>query len=218
MNGFQPILTAAPNVAGNPSTFCHGHASYGTTTTTSLSDMIHPRTFFVPILMLVVLMVGTSNVRGQELINQEPEIKAKLVALQRRLWTWPSAATPAAGAPFKIGILGNDPFQLGQINYLDQRLAAEKNVLVLRLANVNAYEPCHILVVSQAEDLQPALERTQGESVLIIAQSPGLAKQGAVMNLPVVQNRVKMEINLGAAKKAGLTPNPGLLRSAEIIR
>jgi hypothetical protein len=54
--------------------------------------------------------------------------------------------------------------------------------------------------------------------VLVIGQSPGLARQGAVMNLSVVQNRVKMEINLSAATRAGLTPNPGLLRSAEILR
>jgi hypothetical protein len=188
--------------------------------------MIASRFFLlVPACALVVLLASTAHVRaqptaarGQQLINKEPAIKAKFVALQRALWTWPPAAAPAPGMPFKIGILGNDPFQQGQINHLDQRLAGERDVVVLRFAKVDEYEPCHILVVSKAEDLQPALEQTQGGNVLVIAQAPGAAKQGAVMNLPIVQNRVKMEINLSAAKKASLKPESGLLRIAEIIR
>ena len=74
MTGFQQILPAAPNVAGDPCCFCHGHANYPTVATKSLNDMIHPRAFFVSILALVVLMVGTSNIRGQDVINQEPDI------------------------------------------------------------------------------------------------------------------------------------------------
>ena len=175
--------------------------------------MNRPQTHIVPLLAIAVLVLGASNVRAAEgMIDNEPEIRAKLVALQGRLWTWPSAAAPPAGTPVKIGILGNDPFQL------DRRLASVKNISVMRLANVGAYEPCHILVVSQAADLEAALEKTEGESVLVIAQAPGLAKQGAVMNFPVEENKVKMEINMSAAKKAGLTPNPGLLRAAEIIQ
>jgi hypothetical protein len=180
--------------------------------------MIYPRTLLVLMLLAVVPMVAASNVRGQEVINQEPEIKAKIVDLMRKLWTWPPAAAPAAGAPFKIGILGNDPFRQDGINHLDRRLAAEKNVVIERFPNVGAYQPCHMLIVSDAADLQPALQQTQGQSVLVIALAPGLAQQGAVMNLPVVQNKVKMEINVKAANKAGLTPNPGLLRSAEVFR
>jgi hypothetical protein len=184
----------------------------------SFTDMIHPRTLLVPRLLAVVLLVGASDARGQEVINQEPEIKAKIVDLMRKLWTWPPAVAPAAGAPFRIGILGNDPFRQGGINHLDRRLAAEKHVVVARFPNVGAYQPCHMLIVSDAANLQPALEKTRGQSVLVIALAPGLAEQGAVLNLPVVQNKVKMEINLNAANKAGLTPNPGLLRSAEVFR
>jgi hypothetical protein len=170
-------------------------------------------------MMVVGLTLGASSVRGQpQVINQEPEIKAKIVSLLRKLWEWPPDAAPAQGAPFKIGIVGNDPFQQGNINHLDRILSGERNVSVQRFENVDAYQPCHMLVVSQAADLAPALQKTRGQSVLVIAQAPGLAQQGAVMNLPIVQNRVRMEINLKAAKAADLTPNPGLLRSATLIQ
>lgn len=184
--------------------------------------MRRPKTHIVPMLVVAVLAIDAANGRAQPraqppMINNEPAVRAKFVDLMRSLWDWPPAAAPSAGAPFKIGILGNDPFQQGQINHLDKRLAGKKDVLVTRFAKADAIAPCHILVVSQAADLAAALKKTQKESVLVIAQAPGLAQQGAVLNLPAVQNKVEMEINLSAAKKAGLTPDPRLLRIAKKI-
>jgi hypothetical protein len=171
----------------------------------------------VPLLAFAVLVLATPSLRAQEVINREPEMRATFVDLQRVLWKWPGTAPPPT--PFTIGILGKDPFQQGQINYLDRRLAGKRNVRVTRFANVDALVPCHILVVSQAADLKPALKKTRGAAVLVIAQAPGLAEQGAVLNLLVVQNELAMEINMIAANQAGLTPDPRLLRMAdEIIR
>jgi len=181
--------------------------------------MNRPQSHIVSLLVIAALVLIASNGRAQpRTIDTALEKRAIFVDRQRKLWPWPPAAAPRAGAPWTIRILGNDPFQQGEVNHLGRRLADVKNVRVIRFANVAAFAPCHILVVSQAGDLQPALVRTQGQPVLVIAQAPGLAKQGAVLDLPVVQNKVKMEINLSAAKKAGLTPNPGLLRIAEIIQ
>ena len=145
------------------------------------------------------------------MINQEPEIKAGVVAILGRLWTWPPSAAPAAGAPLRIGVLGNDPFRQGNVNFLDEKTAG-KNVVVARFATVDDYEPCHILVVSEAADLPSALKKTQGQHVLVVSQAPGLAEKGAMLNLVVRQNRVRMEINLANSKRAGLKPHPGVLR------
>jgi hypothetical protein len=169
----------------------------------------------IAVTLVLVASVGAPNVFAQ-VVNQEPDIKAKIVLLMKSLWTWPADAAPAEGAPLKIGVLGEDPFQQGDVNHLDKNAVGLK-VVVLRFPTLDKYQPCHILVVSRAADLQAALAKTQGQKVLVIAQSPGAAQQGAVMNLVVVQNKVKMEINLRAAKNAGLTPNPGLLRIAEPV-
>lgn len=186
--------------------------------------MYRLRTHIAPLLAVAVLLLGASNARSlpgaqTRTIDTAPEKRAIFVDNQRKLWTWPPAAAPRAGAPFTIGILGNDPFQQGAVNHLDQRIAGQKNVVAVRFANINAIAPCHILVVSQAADLAPALEKTKGTSTLVIAQEKGLAEKGAMLSLPVVQNRFQIEINLIEAQKAGLTPNPGLVRMAtEVIR
>jgi len=178
--------------------------------------MIHRRSLMA-VLAIVLLAVGPPDVRGQEGISDELEIKAGLIALQSRLWTWPPGAAPAPGMPFKLGLLGKDPFQQAAVNHLTKS-AAGQNLVVERFADIDAYRPCQILFVSQAADLPAALAKVQGQNVLVITQAPGLAKQGAVLNLVVVQNRVKMEINMSAARNAGLTPNHGLVRNAEIVQ
>jgi hypothetical protein len=175
----------------------------------------------VPIVLVLfaALMTRASIAHGQQqVINREAELKAKVVAsLRPPLFTWPPAATPVSGAPLKIGVLGADPFQQGEVNHLDKQLAGQ-NVVVLRFATVAQYQPCQILVVSQATDLRPALEKTRGQSVLVIAQSPGLATQGAMVNLVVAENKVRMELNLVAVRREGLNPHPALLRMAIIIQ
>ena len=180
--------------------------------------MNRPQGHFVPLFVIAVLLLGASDVRtllGAQpppMINKEPEIRAGLVALQPKLWTWPPAAAPRAGAPHNVGILGEDPFQLAQ------KLAANNNVKAVNFANAAAIKPCHILVVSPTTDLQAAL-KAAGAGVLVIGQAPGLAQQGAVLNLPVKQNKVQIEINMIEAKKAGLKPDPGLIRAAaEVIK
>jgi hypothetical protein len=184
--------------------------------------MNRPQGHFVSLLVIAVLVLGASHVRALlgagQLIDTGPRKRADFVDLQRRLWTWPPTATPA-GAPFNIGILGNDPFQQGEINHLDRKLQGVRNIRVLRFANVDAIAPCHILVVSKAANLKPALTKTEGQPVLVIAQESGLAREGAVLSVPVVGNRLKIELNMTAAEQAGLTPHPGLVRLAdEVIR
>ena len=87
--------------------------------------------------------------------------------------------------------------------------------MLLHFANTAAYRKCHILVVPKSVDVVPALAKTAGSPVLVVTESPGLAKQGAAINLvyDVASNKIRLEINPGTAKKADLQINQGLLRS-----
>lgn len=177
------------------------------------------RNLVVPVLILAVLVLSASDGRGQQVVSKEPEIKAGLVAILGKLLTWPPAVAPAAGAPLKIGVLGADPFQQSGVNHLDKRLAGQ-NAVVERFDTVDKYQPCHILVVAPDVDLQTVLARLPSQGVLVIAQSAGLAKQGAVINLVVEENRVRMEVNPDEAKRRGLAVDPRIytLTMVKVVR
>ncbi len=180
------------------------------------------RILVVPVLILAVLALRASDGRGQhgqQVVSKEPEIKAGLVAILGKLLTWPPAVAPTAGAPLKIGVLGADPFQQSGVNHLDKRLAGQ-NAVVERFDTVDKYQPCHILVVAPEVDLQTVLARLPSQGVLVIAQSAGLAKRGAVINLVVEENRVRMEVNPDEAKRRGLAVDPRIytLTMVKVVR
>ena len=62
-------------------------------------------------------------------------------------------------------------------------------------------------------------ERLRGAAVLTVAESPGAARQGAVLNMAVARDKITFSANLKAAQQARLTLSSKLLRLAtEVIR
>jgi uncharacterized protein DUF4154 len=185
-------------------------------------------------LMFSVLSVP---VMAQEVVSREYEIKAGVISLLGKFVTWPGAMAPNRERPLTIGVLGQDPFFEGGINQLDRIVAAERAkgrpIAVRRFDSAKDYQPCHILFVSEAAS-EKSLERslvdrltavkklTDGKPVLLIGQSPGLARQGATANLLFdrTTNLIRLEINPDAANRAGLKLAPDLLRLklVDIIR
>jgi hypothetical protein len=179
------------------------------------------RTITVFALMLAALVVYPRHVAGQRrMINREAELKAKLVLILSRFVTWPPAAAPGANAPLKIGILGQDPFVQDGVNHLERAMAAglvNKTVTIERFAKIEDYVPCQILVVSRTEDGKSAFAEVQQKPVLGIGESPGLARQGAVINLVVVENKIIMEVNPDVAKRSRLEIDPRIYRLPSVV-
>ena len=175
------------------------------------TNMNRPR---VPIVLVLfaALMTRALIAHGQQqVINREPEIKAEA---RRQSWESPCSLghrrRSGAGAPLKIGVLGADPFQQGDVNHLDKQLAGQ-NVVVQRFATVDKYQPCHILVVSQAADLQPALEKRAARRACHrpIARPGHTGRDG---QLVVAENKVRMEVNPVAVRtQRDLNRHPALL-------
>lgn len=162
--------------------------------------------------------VGGTPVTSQR-VSREAELKSQLVSTLGRLVAWPDDVTPAQGKPLTIGILGSDPFvDVNGVNHLKVNVP---EAVILKLSDSAEIKACHILFVAKDADLAAALARVQGLPILVVGESPGLAKQGAMVNLvfDAQQNRIRMEINQDTAIGAGLELNEALLSSplVEII-
>jgi hypothetical protein len=164
-------------------------------------------------------------------VRREFTIKAGVLATLAKCVTWPEGETPARGEALVIGVLGKDPFDENGVNQLD-RIAGEKFV-IKRFASAKDYKPCHILFVSNlaadksagesvAERMEAARAATKGAAVLIVGESPGLARRGATANLIFdrATNLIRLEINPDAAVRDGLKLAPDLLRlkMVQIVR
>jgi hypothetical protein len=77
----------------------------------------------------------------------------------------------------------------------------------------------HILFVSKSEKgrLGQILAAVRGKSILTVGETEAFARQGGIINFITVDNKVRYEINLDAAKRADLDISSKLLRLAKII-
>ncbi len=144
----------------------------------------------------------------------EPQVKAAFIYNFAQFVQWPTAGeTPGA---VTVCVLGAS--SLGA--FLSALSGRPVGGATLRVRTVASAQPsCNILVIpdGQAEQLPAALEKSRGGHVLIVGETPGLAERGAAINLFLEQNRVRFEVNIDAANRAGLAISSQLLRLARIV-
>lgn len=149
----------------------------------------------------------------------EYQIKAVFLFNFTRFIEWPPAAFATATSPIVIGVLGEDPF--GQA--LDEAARGEKingrTLIVQRYRTLADVPACHILFVSRSETarLDEIIAALKTRSVLSVSDAVGFTAQGGMIRFVTEKNRVRLRINLAAAKAAQLTLSSKLLRPAEIV-
>lgn len=170
----------------------------------------------LPVLLAACAVLAFAvNDASAQVINREAEFKGKMVGILVKQVTWPNSKAPTTAKPLTIGILGDNPFVDSQgVNHLQQRLAGT-GAVILTFPDETAYRECHVLVVANNANFEKALAKTKGEPVLVISETPGLAKQGAAINLVFDRdkNQIRLEINPATALKAKLQINRDLLLS-----
>lgn len=114
-----------------------------------------------------------------------------------------------------ICIIGANPFGGVMENLSGKTIAA--NELVVRhfdsYRDVNTKE-CHVIFISPSEkgNLDDILKTLAGPNVLTISDTDGFGKRGVMINFYMSKNKVRFEINLKAAKRAGVKISSKLLR------
>lgn len=133
--------------------------------------------------------------------------------------TWPPDAFSGPDAPLVVGVYGDDPF--GQL--LDDAVRNEsahgRRLVVRRFRRGQRIDNCHILFVSERgfrrwESLRPHLAH---RDILTVGESTGFAEAGGMIELYNEGQRVRLRVNLEAARSTELRLSSKLLRASEIV-
>lgn len=151
---------------------------------------------------------------------EEYAIKAELLERLTRFTEWPESAFPDEAEAFVVGVLGQDPFD-GHL----ARVAAQRTVegLPIRVVGVDPRDDitqCHVLFVaaSARSRIDGIVERTRGHPILTVADVPGAAERGILVNLLVENDRVRFEVNVDAVEENQLQLSSKVLRLARRVR
>jgi hypothetical protein len=168
---------------------------------------------------LLVLGADGARVGANEPVTQEYQVKAVFLFNFTQFVDWPREAFPSAAQPIVIGVLGDDPFG----TYLDETVRGEKvndrPLVVRHFARGDDVSACHVLFIGQSEAsrLDQVITGLRGRSVLTVSDLPTFGRHGGMIRFVMENNRVKLRINAGAAKAAGLMLSSKLLRVSEIV-
>lgn len=171
--------------------------------------MIDRRRFITLIGLLAGPLLGGPMAVAQPIvIDHEYEYKAAYLYHFASL-CWPDEENES----IVVGVLGPDRFgrQLERIQRQSENLPRPIETRVF--PDVNALEACHILFISgkrggaQAEQrLAPVLERLEDQATLVFTEVEDRAfvRRGVAVNFYIENNRLKLLLNLQAARDAGI--------------
>jgi hypothetical protein len=149
----------------------------------------------------------------------EDAVKAAFLPRFVRYVVWPPLALPAANTPFRLCLVGRDPF--GRM--LDQAAGSEQidghTVVVRRISNAAQLAGCHLAFIrgQTPDETARLLLAARRHSVLTITDSRAGPQRGMI-HFAVVGGRVRFFIDEAAAAERGLAISSRLLALAAGVR
>jgi hypothetical protein len=149
----------------------------------------------------------------------EYQVKAVFLFNFGQFVEWPQHAYDTPNAPFVICVLGQDPFGKTLDDVVRGESVGSRSLVVRRLGEARESSGCNILFVGRqdSEHLDDALAAVRGHSVLTVTDVEGAERQGAIIVLFNENNRIRMRINVAAARENHLVISSKLLRPAQVI-
>jgi hypothetical protein len=167
--------------------------------------------------VVLLMLAGGMNAGAQpedDAAALERRIKGALLYRFISYIDWPPSAAPKPDSPLVVGILGQASLAAELESFAAGRIVNKRPIVVRSLRGPEAAKGLHIVFVGRAAAAQlPAVIRAAGPS-LVVTEWPGALQQGSVINFLTVNDQVRFEISLEAARQRDLEISSRLLTVA----
>ena len=150
----------------------------------------------------------------------EATVKAAYIYRFLEYVAWPAQAFKAPDEPIVIGTTHNDEVTGELARIVAERTVQNRKLSLVVVKQLERDVPVHVLYIpaGDAPRLAKAAEMARQRPILIITDvSDGLEK-GATINFVHSEDRIKFEVSLEAANRAGLTISSRLLAVAMRVK
>jgi hypothetical protein len=170
--------------------------------------------------MLGALLGAVPVMQGQSGAASEYAVKAAFLFHFAQFVEWPAAAFRDASSPLVYCTIGLDPFQGALDAALSGKMIGARAFQVRHYKEAQEAHGCHVLFIGaeQKRQLSAALSELKGTPVLVVGESDKFVDEGGMIGFSLEENKVRFEINLEAAEKAGLKISAKLLALAKTVR
>jgi hypothetical protein len=169
-------------------------------------------------MLAFTLFFNIQQIRAQNKPALEYQVKAAFLYNFTRFISWPSSAFNSPTAPFVIGIVGNDPFGSYLEDIIDQEKVDNHPIIIQRYHDIKDINNCQILYISVSDDnkIKEIIAGVAHQNVLTVGDADKFVKWGGVISFFKDDNKLRVQINMAAAKTAGIEISSKLLKISKI--
>jgi len=168
----------------------------------------------------MVWVLSATPASAQTARAPEYSLKAAYLFNFTQFIEWPSNCFVSAEAPIIIGVLGEDPFGGALDQAIRDKTLRGRPFEIRRSRRLGDLGGCHMVFVcaSEAKRVPEILAANNKKSVVTISDLDRFGEQGGIIGFYTENNRLRFQINVGAAERAGIKISSQLLRLGTIIR
>ncbi len=150
----------------------------------------------------------------------EYEVKAAFLFRFAQFVDWPPETFKGAGEPFTYCTIGEDPFRGALEKTLNGKTIGQRPLRVAHLSGAGKIGECQVLFIGGQGDkkhIEEALASASNLPILTVGEADRFAEDGGAIGFCTEDNKIRFEVNLDAAGKAGLKISAKLLALAKTV-
>jgi len=155
---------------------------------------------------------------GQTL-SQEYQLKAAYLGKIPSFVDWPTNAANTNRTAFQLCTMGDYPFGLRLAQEVRNVTAGGRAIELRWVHKEQELEGCEMIFFSHSEAAryEKLLEGQRGKNVLTVGETKGFLEAGGIVEFSYENRKLRIEVNLVAARKANLKVDARLLALAKRV-
>jgi hypothetical protein len=188
---------------------------------------------YVFAVLLLTLFLG-SQAKADSASPREYQVKAAFLYNFIMFVDWPQGKIANNDEPVVIGIIGDDPFD-NAFDPIKNKQAESRKIVIKRFEGleelkksgqaqldkkIETIKGCHLLFICRSEKnvVNEIMNLLKDSNVLAIGDMEGfLESDGGIINFTLQDEKVRFEVDLGAARQANLKIRSQLLKLAQRV-
>jgi hypothetical protein len=170
--------------------------------------------------ILASLLAGSRSAVAADVGALESAVKATYLYKFEAFVKWPAAAFASPSSPFVLCVVDDAPFAAAVDKAVSGQHIGDRAFEIRHLETVTANSGCHIMYIggSGTQSVAQALEIVRGAAILTITDSADDANAQGIIGFMVQDNKVRFQIDDGAASRSGITISAELLKLALSVK
>lgn len=165
------------------------------------------------LLMVIFILIYTSSIQASGLTAAQ--IQSAYIFQIGKFVTWPESRMQ--GEQFNVCYLPPDDLS-GMLNLMRGRRIFQKDVTIVPLKNLEAASICHVLYIGEHPQISIRQLIAIAQEHHILTVSPlGNSLTHSMLALPLVDNKVELQVNLNLLNSADLHMSTNLLEIASRV-